>query len=790
VSKPSSKRSGSPKPEGVIDEPVRFVADARLISVLGEQLIGSEKVGILELVKNAYDAGATSCVVTLDGVPGLEPTDRQLPEYAALDGPVIEIRDDGSGMSREDIVEGWLRPATVRRARVKEQLKAERAAAAERGTLKAYNALVARLKDAHGGRLPLGEKGIGRLATHRLGRFLWLRTKIADEPFEWELRIDWNAFDAGGEQRDLDAVELQLRRQPPTTNYGKKGSGTVLCCYGGRPGYAWTAEAIIDAGRAVNALRSPWKAPSRFSPTFVSSQVDEDALGSPLDRVRAPFELTAIVDAAGTADIEVIFDPPSTLSVEMKRSRHEERKDLRLGIAKAWAAPSTESDPAAPTAPRSPACGPFSVHIRSWIRDREWLGVDFKELTQYLDNFGGLTVYRDGLAAMPASAKSDWLGIAMRQIKKSSSISYYHMAGEVELAQESNLELRDRSSREGMIETQAYRDLVLLTRSVVDELQFHMQSARKAWSDLRTESEPPPEPEVVKKDSELLASVIAALAEGYDFRKDPLKIAKIAGGKERAGELLEAAAKRVRSVGDHAVLQEEERDGLLEAAGFGLAIGVGTHEMSKLASAIVSDVRRLKTSKGREPLFSETSDAIQRRAEALLSEIRRLAPLRVTRTEGSRTFSIRSAVEAARSAFSFAMEESQILSQIDGGDFKVTGRFGALTQVFANLFDNALYWISARGGGGAIQVVLSRESRTLVFGDSGPGITDKMKSHLFEPFYSEKSPPSGLGLYICKYYLGQIGASIRLARSSERTRLGGAHFLIDFSRSAGEGAEE
>mgnify|MGYP001618175328 FL=1 len=38
---------------------VNFVADVHLIQILGEQLIGSEKVGILELIKNAYDAGAT-----------------------------------------------------------------------------------------------------------------------------------------------------------------------------------------------------------------------------------------------------------------------------------------------------------------------------------------------------------------------------------------------------------------------------------------------------------------------------------------------------------------------------------------------------------------------------------------------------------------------------------------------------------------------------------------------------------------------------------------------------------
>ena len=50
---------------------LNFTADAHLIRVLGEQLIASEKVGILELVKNAYDAGASYCRVRIENVPSL-----------------------------------------------------------------------------------------------------------------------------------------------------------------------------------------------------------------------------------------------------------------------------------------------------------------------------------------------------------------------------------------------------------------------------------------------------------------------------------------------------------------------------------------------------------------------------------------------------------------------------------------------------------------------------------------------------------------------------------------------
>ena len=48
------------------DVQLSFKADAHLIKVLGEQLIASEKVGVLELIKNAYDANATECVVRIE----------------------------------------------------------------------------------------------------------------------------------------------------------------------------------------------------------------------------------------------------------------------------------------------------------------------------------------------------------------------------------------------------------------------------------------------------------------------------------------------------------------------------------------------------------------------------------------------------------------------------------------------------------------------------------------------------------------------------------------------------
>lgn len=105
-----------------------FRPRARLLSLLGEQLITDQAVGLIELVKNSYDADATCVNVALLGLSRTESTR-------------IEIRDNGCGMSRVDIEEKWLSPAIDHKER---QKKAK--------------------SRSPRGRLPIGEKGVGRFA--------------------------------------------------------------------------------------------------------------------------------------------------------------------------------------------------------------------------------------------------------------------------------------------------------------------------------------------------------------------------------------------------------------------------------------------------------------------------------------------------------------------------------------------------------------------------------------------------------------------------------------------------
>ena len=85
-----------------------------------------------------------------------------------------------------------------------------------------------------------------------------------------------------------------------------------------------------------------------------------------------------------------------------------------------------------------------------------------------------------------------------------------------------------------------------------------------------------------------------------------------------------------------------------------------------------------------------------------------------------------------------------------------------MQQVFLNLVNNAL---DAVGASGEVRLVVEAEGggvRVRVI-DNGPGIPEKERARIFEPFYSTKEGSrehTGLGLAICQEIMNNLGGSI------------------------------
>jgi signal transduction histidine kinase len=772
---------------------VFFISDAHLMQVLGEQLIASETVGILELIKNAFDAGAKDCEVAIDEVPGLNKLrDVDDPWLAGRPGPIVTVKDNGRGMDEQCIVNGWLRPATTAKTRVKERLKRERERALEEGRGDDYDGLVQALRKECSGRLPIGEKGVGRFAAQRLGRFLVMTTKTASESFEWVLEVDWNKFLSSlSEDLDLHSVPFALHMQPPTRDYGVSGSGTMLRIYGGQTGFEWGKEKLQDIAHAISLLRSPIRAPESFNPSFHSQHLDEEETLPPTETADAPFTCTAIVSENGVAELELQFTPPPGLAVPLPEQRMERSIDLRtVENSNYWMSSMTKG-------PRKPRCGAFYISIKAWIRRKEWIhGADWRTLTAYLDRFGGIAIYRDGLSIVSSELGSakDWLKLSTEHIKKGSRISYYNIFGTIELDQDKTLDLIANTSREGLLDTIPLRDLATLVRAVVDQMGFQVQETRDRYEQMRKGHRI--DINTVRARSKQAAEILSLLGERYDFSEDPYGLRSICTADEPS-EAMDQIVEVVRDARESIEHLEAQIDGLTEAAGFGISVGVAVHEIEK----VTANIHAMTTSiiKGVGPSDRSYSRLIElkRVAGSLQSEVKRLAPLRVTRMEAPIEFNMRDALLSAIGAFQLTWQDLDIEVPLPSRltDFKVRQRFGACTQVFANLLDNATYWLKGldpKKKSRKIIIQILPAKRCVLIADNGPGIDERMRDHLFEPMYSLKSPPSGLGLYICRHYMldmrgdGKQTGSIREAASSERIdTMSGAQFLVAFPEQEG-----
>ena len=189
---------------------------ANIIRMLGDELISNDAVAVTELVKNAYDADATTVTVRFTG--DIENQEGQ-----------IEIFDNGHGMSLDTVLSAWMEPATnVKKGK----------------------------KKTAGDRRILGEKGIGRFAAARLGSSLKMITKQMEVPNETVVSFEWDSFGSDGY---LDEIECNWQEQRPRVI---EDHGTLLRLSGLRD--AWMEEELKDLRNALSRIISPFESITNF----------------------------------------------------------------------------------------------------------------------------------------------------------------------------------------------------------------------------------------------------------------------------------------------------------------------------------------------------------------------------------------------------------------------------------------------------------------------------------------------------------------------------------------------
>lgn len=145
---------------------IAFQTEGRLLQELGERLVASPQVALVELIKNSYDADATRCQVTLDRNKG-----------------ALIVNDDGQGMTLDQFETRWMRIATSNKV--------------DKRTSPRFH------------RNLTGQKGIGRFAVRSLGGLLLLESVARDRLRGCKTRLvaefNWKELD---DKSSLNEAEI------------------------------------------------------------------------------------------------------------------------------------------------------------------------------------------------------------------------------------------------------------------------------------------------------------------------------------------------------------------------------------------------------------------------------------------------------------------------------------------------------------------------------------------------------------------------------------------------------
>lgn len=645
-----------------------FSVKPRLLQLLGDQLIRDATVAVFELVKNAYDADAAWCSVTLEHPDN--------PSLARLD-----IEDNGCGMDEDLLRNVWMVIATDFRAG---QRKAKK-----RTPL--FN------------RFPLGEKGLGRLSVHKLGRFIRLITRVKGGK-ELFLEFDWDRLEGS---EDLRHAAVKLVRRPPETFVGNK-HGTKLEVTELRE--TWARGEVRRLFRAVNSLCSPFKGPTDFE-----VKLNTPGCESWLDRLFTSEEATqcALYHVKGwfegkEAQFAYRFMPPpgteNQLSPRKEKAeikqleKREGRKDTPLNL-------------------ENHAIG--KVEFEFWIYDRDPAVIksvtdDPQGLKSYLNENGGIRIYRDGIRVYDfGEPGNDWLNLDIRRVNTPTArTSNNQILGVLRLDATTSEDLKEKSNREGFIETKAYADFRDAVISVLTNVE-----AEKS------------------KDQKRLKGV---LGKGTG-QKIFAKLTELRESLAEKGVLTEVEP-RLKEVEKEL---EIYRDQLLHAAVPGLTIGIMLHGAEKILEELREAARKnVDTSR-----IKELIDRLYRAMRPVTN---------LLKNPGIAKTTAHVLIKEAKFSTELRLKRHGI-HLIDGTekgclDFKIEGSKQMLVASITNLVDNSIHWLEVKN---PKQKLLSISTTNdleggpaIVVADNGTGFGKDDPEDLIAPFFTRRNGGMGLGLYI------------------------------------------
>ena len=681
-----------------------FRPRARVLQLLGDELIGSARLAVFELVKNAYDADANEVVVRLDLASEQEPT--------------ITVADDGEGMTLDVLRSVWLVPGHDHRR--KQRLSDQR-------TRKHL-------------RLPLGEKGLGRFAVHKLGNRITLVTRSRRSD-ECVVEIDWNELI---KQPYLDQAPVRIKARPPEIfRHGR--TGTWIEVRELRSTDDWARGEVRGLHNQITSICSPFEEPSGFQATLQvpgREQWIEDLpdVSEILDR--AIWKFSFRIDH-GRFDWTYEFREVPGFRLDR---RVVEKSGDRLKLPSRSGDDRMEKKVTADEGDFE-GIGPLTGEFYVYDRDREVRQrmPNSRLLESYLDETGGVRVYRDGIRVYNYGERGDdWLGLDLRRVNiPTRRISRNIILGAIHLSLRESTGLVEKTNREGFVENGQCRQLRRIVLGALAALETERQLDKER---IRRLTQKPDDLTVTRIEKPIQA-----------LRRE----------LERQGVQSKFESYVARIENDYRNMQET----LLAAGMSGLNLAVVFHEVERGVRAL-------------HQVISEGTDmeGAARQAQELMRLLDGFATL--LRRDSKQQHGGRKLVHAARQFNLLRFRHHAIhfvcplLENKDEG-FRSRFSFSLVLGALNNLVDNALYWLRVKwpnppGRGESadrkLYIGVSRDFEAgpaIVVADNGVGLQGDAPENLVRPFFTRKPEGMGLGLYYANLAMELNGGQLVFPQPGE-----------------------
>lgn len=766
---------------------------ARLLTMLGDQLIKDEAIALIELVKNAYDADAEHVKISF-----VKFNDDFTPNQESE----IIIEDDGNGMDEVILKNAWMNPATPEKLKRKQNRET-----------------------TDKGRIMQGEKGIGRFAIFKLGRKIKIITRrqrqiegrFIDEPdseSEFILNYDFTDYDVdflkkGNKEEDIYLEDLTVNMEERLAEQitvsqieydadlqSRKPYGTriVISNLNG----VWNKDKIKKVHQSILRMQPIFG--DKFIKDFgVYIDVNGDpfrSYGKDLNEIRQILEEKAVFTINGSFNDKTSQIEYTIIGRDQKESHRYLLTDPEmLGVS-----PMRNYLDSLST--RYIECGPFA--FRFYIFDLD-ISTKDGDTRYYLDKEEKESIkahrvylYRDGIRVMPyGDPEDDWLKLdVIRGIESAGRIfGNDQLVGYITISQKENPNLRDKTNREGLIEEgNAKEDLVNICQLILryirakDYKKYQLEKKKRRERRENTKNKPLHLIEDARSKEIVKNAIEKAMTEVENVKISDIPQVAVAKGQQYIDRFLnefeDAYRKEVDVLEGRITVTEN-------LAAIGLSAETAYHdariilnEADDALGGLINSYSQIHSETVLKEIIIKDLQAIRQQtaiARSLMSNIQRLFP---STKNKKKKINVQAIISLVKDLYSKSLSEAHIDCILPTADqtFMTECTDAVLLQVFINLFDNALYWLKTVNGVRQIEIKIYAKERTVFFSDSGPGVREEDIPYIFDPFFSGKGEDGkGLGLYIARQLLERYNSSIDLIHEEKNRLLKGANFKVKFA---------